>query len=159
MKILIMRHAEPYYPTDTLTAKGRLEAAALAEMVAKWDITKFYVSPLGRAKLTCQYTLDKMGCQAETMEWLREFSPKIDKPHPGNHVPWDWRPSGWEDHDDFYTVEKRATSGKNMTGSARSLTSSWQSTAMCGKAGITGPSAPITIPSHFIAISAWSAYC
>ena len=105
MKLLIIRHAEPYYPIDSLTTHGRLEAQALAEMVSKWDITNFYVSPLGRAKLTCQYTLDKMDRQAETMEWLREFSPVIKKPHPGVPVTWDWRPSAWADHDDFYTAE------------------------------------------------------
>ena len=105
MKILIIRHADPYYPIDSLTTKGRLEAAALAEMVSKWDITNFYVSPLGRAKLTCQYTLEKMGRQAETMEWLREFSPKIKKPHPGVPVSWDWRPSAWAEYDDFYSAE------------------------------------------------------
>lgn len=105
MKLLIIRHAEPYYPTDTLTVHGRNEAKALADMVSQWDITNFYVSPLGRAKLTCQYTLDKMGRTAETMEWLREFSPKIQKPHPGVSVTWDWRPSAWVDHDDFYSAE------------------------------------------------------
>lgn len=105
MKILMVRHAEPYYPIDSLTTQGRLEAAALADMVSQWDIANFYVSPLGRAKLTCQYTLEKVGREAETLEWLREFSPKINKPHPGVTVSWDWRPSAWVDHDDFYSAE------------------------------------------------------
>lgn len=106
MRILIIRHAEPYYPIDSLTMRGRLEAAALAEKMAKEDITAIYVSPLGRAKLTCQYTLEKMGRQAQELEWLREFRPYIHKPHPGNHVAWDWRPSAWVNHDDFYSAER-----------------------------------------------------
>ena len=37
-----------------------------------------YVSPLGRAKDTAQYCLDKVGKTAQTVEWLREFPARID---------------------------------------------------------------------------------
>ena len=71
-----------------------------------------YVSPLGRAKDTAQYCLDKVGKTAQTVEWLREFPARIDlnqavhlqKAYPtaekenGRYVPrivWDIVPSYW----------------------------------------------------------------
>ena len=56
MKILIIRHGDPDYAHDSLTERGRMEAACLAERLAKMDIKEFYVSPLGRARETASYT-------------------------------------------------------------------------------------------------------
>ena len=51
MRIFIIRHGDPYYPTDSLTDKGRREAELLGRRLAGEHITHAYVSPLGRAKL------------------------------------------------------------------------------------------------------------
>lgn len=61
MRILIIRHAEPDYNTDTLTEKGKREAALLAERLSCIPISSFYVSTLGRAKETASMTLQKFG--------------------------------------------------------------------------------------------------
>ncbi len=73
MRIIFVRHGDPDYANDTLTEKGWREAALLAERVSGWDVTDFYVSPLGRAQDTASLSLKKMGRSAETMEWLRDF--------------------------------------------------------------------------------------
>ena len=57
MKIIIARHAEPDYIHDTITEKGKKEAALLAKRLSQIKIDEIYVSPLGRAKDTAAYTL------------------------------------------------------------------------------------------------------
>ncbi len=57
MKLLIIRHGDPDYTIDSLTEKGYREAKMLSERIAPMDIAEYYVSPLGRAKITDEYTL------------------------------------------------------------------------------------------------------
>lgn len=98
MRLVIIRHGDPDYEHDTLTETGKKEAEALAERVSKWDVKAFYVSPMGRARDTAAYTLQKMGRTAETLPWLREFTriyvhrPDIDTEL---RIPWDWVPADW----------------------------------------------------------------
>ena len=73
MRILIIRHGDPYYPTDSLTEKGQREAELLGERLAKENITAVYVSPLGRAKKTAQPLLDRQQIPVTVLDWLREF--------------------------------------------------------------------------------------
>ena len=61
MRILLIRHAEPEYSVDSLTPKGRVEAELLSRRLIHCDVKDFYVSPLGRAKETAAYTLEKLG--------------------------------------------------------------------------------------------------
>nr|AIF25964.1 putative phosphoglycerate mutase [uncultured bacterium Ad_095_K16_contig2] len=67
MRILLIRHGEPDYATDSLTEKGKREALLLSERLAKIPASAYYVSPLGRAKETAEYTLRLVGRQAETL--------------------------------------------------------------------------------------------
>lgn len=96
MRIIFVRHGEPDYANDTLTAKGWREAELLSERIKDWDVDAFYTSPLGRAKDTASCTLKKMGREAEVLPWMREFAYGIDDPVTGRHgVPWDFVPSYW----------------------------------------------------------------
>ena len=52
MKIVMIRHGDPDYVNDSLTEKGRREALALARYLSDKHVTKFYCSPLGRARDT-----------------------------------------------------------------------------------------------------------
>ena len=107
MKILIIRHGDPDYTIDSLTEKGRKEAALLADRMAKTDITAFYVSPLGRAQDTARYTLEKMGRTAETKPWLREFHAPVKDSETGeDRIPWDLLPSYWTAFPDYYDKDK-----------------------------------------------------
>ena len=105
MKLLIIRHGDPDYTIDSLTEKGHREAELLSERIAPMDIAAYYVSPLGRAQATAGYTLKKCGRSAETLDWLREFPPRIKRPDLSGALSscaWDWRPTDWTKVPEFY---------------------------------------------------------
>ena len=107
MKLIIVRHGDPDYVHDTLTERGRLEAKLAADRLAAHDFAAVYVSPLGRAQDTARFTLDRLGCQAETLPWLREFEAPILHPDTGDRrVPWDWLPGVWTAEPRFYDKDK-----------------------------------------------------
>lgn len=96
MKILLIRHGDPDYAHDTLTAKGQKEAALLADRLSRMQIDDFYLSPLGRAQATAQPTLEKMHRQGETLPWLREFRGHIIDPSTGEkRCAWNLMPQYW----------------------------------------------------------------
>ncbi len=78
MRILFIRHGDPDYINDTLTEKGKVEAELLANMIDKLGIDDIYQSPLGRAQATAAYSLKKLGKDAITYDWLREFNAQFD---------------------------------------------------------------------------------
>lgn len=97
MKILLIRHAEPDYSVDSLTPKGRVEAELLSRRLLHYDIRDIYVSPLGRARDTAAYYLQKVSRDAVVLPWLREFSGSYPDPETGvrRTVAWDVRPRLW----------------------------------------------------------------
>lgn len=78
MRLLLIRHGDPDYQHDCLTAAGRQEAKALAALLCRERIDAFYASPLGRAQETADYALRAAGRTAETLDWLQEFPARID---------------------------------------------------------------------------------
>lgn len=107
MKLLIIRHGDPDYTIDSLTEKGRKEAELLAERLRSMKIDDFYVSPLGRAQATAEYTLSAMNRTAQTLPWLREFDAQIRDIHTGEkRIPWDLLPEDWTNTEDFYDKNK-----------------------------------------------------
>ena len=77
-----------------------------------------YVSPLGRAQATAEYSLKKLGRTAETLGWLQEFPAQIDlnraehlraaypnaEKADGIYKPrivWDVIPSYWAEHREY----------------------------------------------------------
>lgn len=109
MKLIIIRHGDPDYTIDSLTEKGHREAALLAERIAPMYVKAYYVSPLGRARDTARYTLEKAGRTAEVLDWAREFDTLIDDGS-GKSIAWDWLPADWTavpeyfDKDHWYDV-------------------------------------------------------
>ena len=96
MRILLIRHAEPDYAVDSLTPKGRIEAELLSRRLVHYPIRDFYVSPLGRAKATAEYTLAKLNRSAEELPWLAEFRGRCFDPETGKRrLPWDLPPRVW----------------------------------------------------------------
>ncbi len=61
MKLIIIRHGDPDYEKDSLTAKGWREAGLLADRISRLNVRDFYCSPLGRARDTAGVTLKRMG--------------------------------------------------------------------------------------------------
>lgn len=103
MKLIIVRHADPDYEKDSLTEKGFKEADLLSNRIAKLDIKKAYCSPYGRAQDTSKPSLKKLGTEAETLDWLKEFPGYIINPANGEKsIPWDFLPSFWTADDRFY---------------------------------------------------------
>lgn len=106
MKLLIIRHGDPNYEIDSLTETGWEEAKLVAERISRLDVKEFYVSPLGRAQDTASCTLKKMQRTAATLDWLREFSPQIDRPDRADKksICWDWLPQDWTKEPLYYDV-------------------------------------------------------
>lgn len=103
MRILIVRHGDPDYKNDSLTEKGFYEAELLKERLVKLDVKDFYCSPLGRAQATAKPTLDALGRDAKTLDWLREFPAFILDPVDGHkRIPWDLMPDFWTNKRDLY---------------------------------------------------------
>lgn len=102
MKLLIIRHGDPDYANDTLTEVGHKEADLLAKFLNDKKIDKIYVSPLGRAQKTAEYTCKAKGMDATTLDWLREFPAKVKKPNPDDSVAWDWLPADWTAVEEFF---------------------------------------------------------
>ena len=99
MRILLVRHAEPDYTRDVLTPRGRVEAELLSQRISQYNIRDFYISPLGRARETAAFTLEKIGCQGEILPWLCEFRGTYPDPLTGirRNVAWDVKPRIWTD--------------------------------------------------------------
>lgn len=106
MKILFVRHAEPWYAIDSLTEKGHREAELLSRRLSKLDVKAFYTSPLGRARETARYTLEKTGREAEILPWLAEFRGKSIDPENGSlRIPWDYKPSVWMNREQLRSMD------------------------------------------------------
>ncbi len=119
MKILIIRHADPDYSIDSLTDKGKKEAELLSQKLINMNIKDFYVSILGRARDTADYTLKKLNRTATECEWLKEFSPLIDKPNKENSICWDWKPKDWTDNQQFYSLDEWANAPEMLKGNVK----------------------------------------
>ena len=107
MKILIVRHGDPDYQTDSLTDKGKTEAKLLSSRLCSEKITALYCSPLGRAKLTAQPTLEKLGITAEYCDWLKEFYyAKVKLPYLDREKScWDIMPEFLKDRNEIYNPD------------------------------------------------------
>ena len=106
MKLMFVRHAEPWYAIDSLTEKGHREAELLSHRLCKLDVKAFYTSPLGRARETGRYTLEKLGREAKVLPWLAEFRGKSIDPETGaQRIPWDYKPSIWKASKDLRDMD------------------------------------------------------
>lgn len=106
MKLMIIRHGDPDYSIDSLTEKGRREAELLARRLKEVKIDAFYVSPLGRARDTAEYTLKAKNAEATVCPWLREFHAPVLDMHTGEErLPWDLLPQDWTAVEEYYSKD------------------------------------------------------
>ncbi len=89
MDLLFARHGHPDYATDSLTATGHAEAAALAVALDAYRLDRIYVSSMGRALETAAYTLQRRRQEAIVCDWLREVDGRYG--YQEDEVP-DWGP-------------------------------------------------------------------
>jgi probable phosphoglycerate mutase len=73
MRISFIRHAEPHYPTDSLTPAGHREAQALAQHLTGSAISEIYASPRGRARMTAGYTASLLNLPVTIEPWTNEL--------------------------------------------------------------------------------------
>jgi len=78
LRLYLIRHADPDYPNNTITETGHREARALAGRLANENLDRIYVSPLGRARDTMQYTIDRTGLPFQVEDW--NARPPLDDP-------------------------------------------------------------------------------
>ncbi|MCQ2506045.1 MAG: histidine phosphatase family protein [Lachnospiraceae bacterium] len=107
MNIIFVRHGDPNYEIDSLTEKGFREAALLAKRVAKWQVTDFYSSPLGRAKDTGRIATEPLGRTMEVLPFMQEFYYLVDDPKElgKKRHPWDFMPSWWTSQEKLFETE------------------------------------------------------
>lgn len=104
MKLIIVRHGEPNYEIDGLTEKGKVEAELVSKKLVRENISEIYCSVLGRARLTAEPTLKKLGMTAEYCEWLREFDYHVSLPYLDEKTcAWDLLPSFAAEQDGLYS--------------------------------------------------------
>lgn len=111
MRLLIIRHGDPDYANDTLTEKGRKEAALLAEKLKKEKIDYIYTSPLGRARDTGRYAANALNMKNQVViePLFKEFHCDRSIVFPDGrerHSIWDLLPEYWTAQEDFYDVRK-----------------------------------------------------
>ena len=74
MRIVFVRHGEPDYADDCLTAIGREQARAAAIRLKEEGIEEIWTSPLGRALETAKASSDVLGLPVQTLDFMREVS-------------------------------------------------------------------------------------
>ena len=103
----MIRHGDPDYANDSLTPRGDREASLLAESTGRFDITHFYVSPLGRAQRTASFLLEKTGKTAVTCDWLQEFYfTIIDEETAKPTIAWDFLPDYFIPNGDLHDKDE-----------------------------------------------------
>ena len=73
MLFYIIRHGEPDYATDTLTAEGWNQARLAADRLAESGIDEVHASPMGRARQTAIPTAEKLGLPVIIEHWAYEL--------------------------------------------------------------------------------------
>ena len=110
MRIIFVRHGEPDYEKDCLTAEGRRQAAACAERLSGEGIEAVYASPMGRAYETASFTAKRLGLEIQVLPFMHEVrwggEGVPDEGHP-------WTLADWmidQDDFDFYHCDWRESS-------------------------------------------------
>ena len=91
MRIIFVRHGEPDYEHDCLTARGRIQARAAAERLRGEGIEEIFSSPLGRAAETAAAAGEALGLRVRTLDFMRElhWGSTDGTPVPADGHPWD----------------------------------------------------------------------
>ena len=114
MRIVFVRHGEPDYTHDCLTAQGRIQAIAAAKRLREEGIDEIYSSPLGRAAETAAAASETLGLPVKTLAFMRELhwgsidgSPMEAGGHPWDLADkmagqgWDLTDPAWREHPFF----------------------------------------------------------
>ena len=87
MRLIMIRHGDPDYEKDCLTALGRRQAMAAAERLEREGIEEICASPMGRAVETASFTASRLKKEIRVLDFMHEISwggPGV----PENGHPW-----------------------------------------------------------------------
>ena len=73
MKLYLIRHGEPNYEKDCLTALGKEQAEAVCMMQGREQVSGIICSPLGRARETAYPLSCAIHSEPEVKNWLKEI--------------------------------------------------------------------------------------
>lgn len=112
MRLIFVRHGEPDYAHDCLTADGKRQAEAAASRLMREGITEIYSSPKGRALETAASTAEKLELPVHVLDYMAEITWSGEGIPFGGH-PWklssmmvdeedlDFRENDWRKHPYF----------------------------------------------------------
>ena len=72
MRIVFVRHGEPDYANDCLTAVGKVQAEQAALRLREEGIEEIWSSPLGRAAETAKAASGVLGLPVKTLDFMQE---------------------------------------------------------------------------------------
>lgn len=101
MKLTLIRHGDPDYAHDSLTDLGRAQVARLGEAYRGAAVDDLYVSPMGRAQLTCTPIAAALGREPEVLPWLHELNGNYE-----GHL-WAWDQPGADILQDSAACDRR----------------------------------------------------
>lgn len=119
MNIIFIRHGDPDYAHDSLTEKGMREAKLLNKRIleAKDKINAYYVSSLGRAKVTAKVAMQGIGAPVTELDWMQEFCVMVTDEQTGKQrIPWDYMPAYWTEKPNLYDRREWMTTGIMTSG-------------------------------------------
>ncbi len=73
MNLYFIRHGDPDYSTDSLTAAGHKQAKLLSNSIEELKLDEIHQSPMGRATQTASYSAAKLGITPVSEPWLHEL--------------------------------------------------------------------------------------
>ena len=77
MRLIFIRHGDPDYEKDSVTAKGEREIKLLADKMQSENVHAFYLSPKGRAQRTAEATLARVHSENVLSDIFADSSYKI----------------------------------------------------------------------------------
>lgn len=112
MRLIMVRHGEPDYANDCLTATGLVQAEAAARRLMGEGIGEIYVSPMGRARQTAAAAEKALHLQATVLDYMHEITWSGEEDIPFRGHPWfmadqmaaegmDILDRAWKDHPYF----------------------------------------------------------
>ena len=82
MILYLVRHGEPDYSTETLTALGQRQAEAVSVRMEESGIEEIFASPMGRARQTAAPTAARLGLPITIAPWAEELGRESQTPYP-----------------------------------------------------------------------------
>ncbi len=90
MRILLVRHAEPDYVTDSLTPAGVREAEALGTRLGQQGVDRLFCSPMGRARETAGHIARNCAVEPVVLPWTAEMGAlQVDAQRWTHPMAWD----------------------------------------------------------------------